>query len=480
MDISYTPPGAVCREYLVDRSPVSLIEGPVGSGKTVGTFMKQMGIGLAQKPYEGVRYSRHMILRNTYPELRSTVIKSFQEWFPNEVAPINWASPITAKLDFWLPDKTRVKSEFLFLAMDRPEDVGKLKSLELTTAAGSEMSELNKAVFDMMTQRVGRYPPQRWGGPDFYGVMGDTNFPDDDHWIYKIFEEQRPEGFKLFKQPGGLVFNGGDHGQRDSYSPNPLAENIKNLPGGYEYYFRQLGGKSKDWIKVFLLAQYGTVTTGRPVYPNYNDDIHCKVIKPYEGLPLIIGMDYGLTPAAAICQVSPKGQFRTYAEVVTPDDTTMGVRQFSRDLLKPFLAMNFPKHKVQIVGDPAGARRADSDEKTCFLILAEEGFPAMPACPNNDPGIRKDAVNVYLTGLSDGQPNYLLHPEARTIRKGMNGGYHFKRVQASGDEKYRDVPDKNQYSHPVEAKEYAAVFSRTMTLAQDFGKKIVYPNLGVV
>lgn len=432
--------------------------------------MKGMSISLAQTPYERVRYSRGMILRNTYPELRSTVIKSFQEWFPEEVAPINWASPITAKLDFWLPDKTRVKCEVLFLALDRPEDVGKLKSLELTWAAGSEMSELNKDVFDMTTQRVGRYPPQRWGGPDFYGVFGDTNMPDDDHWIYRIFEEERPEGFKLFKQPGGLIDKGG------IYEPNPEAENIPNLPGGHEYYLRQLGGKRREWIKVFLCSQYGTVRTGKPVYPEYNDEIHCKDIKPYQGIPLLIGMDYGLTPAAVICQLSPRGQFRVYADLTAEN---MGVRQFSRDCLKPFLATNFPGYKVQVIGDPAGNRRADSDEKTCFMILAEESLPAMPAI-TNEPTARKDAVKIYLTTLSDGQPNFLIHPDARMVRKGLNGGYQYKRVQVSGDERYRDVPDKNEYSHPVEGMEYAALHTRTMKLAGDFGKKIEYPKMGVV
>ena len=463
----------MCGEYIRDRSFVSLIEGPVGSGKTVGTFMKQMAVALSQEPHERVRYSRHVIIRNTYPELRSTVIKSFQDWFPEEVAPINWASPITAKLDFWLPDKTRVKAEWLFLALDRPEDAAKIRGLELTTAAGSEMSELNKATLDIMTQRVGRYPPKRWGGPTWYGVMGDTNFPDDDHWIYRIFEEEKPEGFRLYKQPGGLL-------ERDGgFIPNPAAENIQNLPGGHEYYQRMVHGKTKEWIKVFVLAQYGTINTGRPVYPNYNDEIHCKEIKPYPNLPLIIGMDYGLTPAAAICQISPRGQFRVLAEVVTPEGQTMGARQFARDLLKPFLAMHFPGYKVQIVGDPAGVRRADSDEKTAFMALAEEGLPSMPAI-SNEPEQRKDAVNIYLTSMSDGQPNYLISPNARTIRKGMNGGYHYKRIQVTGDERYRDVPDKNEYSHPVEAKEYAALFSRTMNLSQDFGKKIVYPQLGVV
>ena len=467
MNIDYTPPGPVALEYLQDRSFVSLIAGPVGSGKTVSSIMKGIGVSVSQEPYNRIRYSRGMILRNTYPELRSTVIKSFQEWFPEQVAVMNWASPITAKLNFWLADKTNVQCEIIFLALDRPEDIGKLKSLELTWAVGSEMSELPKAVFDMMTQRVGRYPPKRWGGATWYGVFGDTNMPDDDHWIYKTFEEQKPEGFKLFRQPGGLTEINGE------YVINPAAENITNLPGGHGYYTRQIAGKDKNWIRVYACSQYGTITTGRPVYPEYNDDLHCKEIKPYEGLPLLIGMDYGLTPAAVICQQSPRGQFRVYADLTSEN---MGIRQFARDALKPYLAMNFPGYKIQIIGDPAGNRRADSDEKTCFMVLGEEGFPAMPAT-TNDPTARKDAIKVYLTGLADGMPNFLISPNARAVRKGLNGGYNYKRIQVSGDDRYRDVPDKNEYSHPVEAMEYAALYTRTMKLAGDFGKKIVYPKM---
>jgi hypothetical protein len=470
VDISYTPSGPICREYIKDRSFVSLIAGPVGSGKTVGSLMKGMAVSLAQEPYERTRYSRGLILRATYPELRSTVIKSFQEWFPEQVAPINWASPITAKLDFWLPDKTRVKCEILFLALDRPEDVGKLKSLELTWAGISEMSESPKAVFDMVTQRVGRYPPQRWGGPTWYGVFGDTNFPDDDHWIYRIFEEEKPEGFKFYRQPGGLVDKGG------VYATNPEAENVKNLPGGYDYYLKQIQGKGKEWIKVYACAQWGTIAAGKPVYSEYNDDLHCREVKPYPGLPLLLGFDYGLTPACVVGQVTPRGQLRVFADLLGDD---MGIRQFARDAVKPFLAMNFPGYKIQATGDPAGNRRADSDEKTCFMELAEAGIPAMPAITNEFLA-RREAVAAYLTKLIDGEPGLSLSPNARLVRKGFNGGYHYKRVQVTGTERYRDVPEKNDYSHPHDALQYMALFSKTYHSAQDFGKKIVYPSLGVV
>jgi hypothetical protein len=194
------------------------------------------------------------------------------------------------------------------------------------------------------------------------------------------------------------------------------------------------------------------------------------------GLPLLVGFDYGLTPACVVGQVTPRGQLRVFADLLGDD---MGIRQFARDAVKPFLAMNFPGYKIQATGDPAGNRRADSDEKTCFMELAEAGIPAMPAITNEFLA-RREAVAGYLTKLIDGEPGLAVHPDARFIRKGFNGGYHYKRVQVTGTERYRDVPEKNDMSHPHDALQYMALFSKTYHSAQDFGKKIEYPRQGIV
>jgi hypothetical protein len=125
--INYTAPGPICEEYVYDDTPVSLIEGPVGSGKTVGTLMKGFIKSVQQKAHLGVRYSRGMFIRNTYPELKSTVIKSFQDWFPESIAPIKWDAPITATMKFPLADGTKLDLEIYFMSFDRPDDVGKMK-----------------------------------------------------------------------------------------------------------------------------------------------------------------------------------------------------------------------------------------------------------------------------------------------------------------------------------------------------------------
>lgn len=461
----------MAEEYILDRSPVSILAGPVGSGKTVSSLIKGFLISCEQAPHNGVRYSRGLVLRNTYPELKSTVIKSFVEWFPESIAQLRWDSPITAKLDFPLGDGTRVNCEIYFLAFDRPEDVGKLKSFEVTWALLSEGSELPKAALDMASQRVGRFPPKRWGGPTFYGVFGDTNMPDDDHYFYRLFEIEKPAGYKMFKQPGGLIEKDGE------YIPNERAENIHNLPGGHEYYLRQVPGKNKEWIKVFLLGNYGTIADGRPVYPEYNDEIHCKAVAPYKDRPLILGFDYGLTPACVIGQVSPRGVLHILDELQSKD---MGIVQFARDVVKPHLAVNYAGMSFQAVGDPAGLSKKDTDEKTCFQSLAEEGIPCVPAATNSFLG-RREAVAKYLTRLVDGRPAFLLDPKCDQIRRGFNGRYQYRRLQVVGQERFKDVPDKNDYSHLQDALQYLALYTVTVDTYTNWSKKIEYPKVsGIV
>ncbi len=354
------------------------------------------------------------------------------------------------------------------MALERPDDVGKLKSLELTGAWLNEAAEMAKGVFDMVTQRVGRYPAAKRGGPTWTGVILDTNPPDDDHWWYRLAEEERPKGYEFWKQPGGLKE------ERGQYVPNPDAENVGNLPGGHEYYLRQVPGKNREWIKRYLLGNYATITDGRPVYPEYNDDIHCREVEPDPNLPLLIGLDYGLTPAAVLCQISPRGQFRVLEDLCSQD---MGIRQFSVDVLKPHLAQHYPKYQIIAVGDPAGARRADTDEKTCFQILAEEGLAAVPAL-TNEPVARREAVAKFLTRLIDGQPGMVVTPKATNIRKGFNGAYCYKRIQVGG-ERFRDVPEKNKYSHPHDALQYAALHANFTNVNNTFGTPIVYPKMAI-
>ncbi len=69
--------------------------------------------------------------------------------------------------------------------------------------------------------------------------------------------------------------------------------------------------------------------------------------------------------------------------------------------------------------------------------------------------LRREAVAQGLNRMVDGEPGLLISPACKVARKGMAGGYHFKRVAVAGNEdRFRDVPDKNFYSHVCDAGQY--------------------------
>ena len=277
-------------EFLSSNDFVRGLMGPVGSGKSYACAAEIMMRAVRQKPspHDGIRYTRFVIVRNSYPELKTTTIKTWQELFPeNTFGHMLYTPPITHHIR--LPsrgDAAGIDCEVIFLALDQPKDVRKLLSLELTGAWVNEARELPKAVIDGLTHRVGRYPTKRDGGPTWHGVWMDTNPMDDDHWWYRLAEKEKLSGkfaWKFFKQPGGVVevqpedlpespeandhiFSGGRW-----WTLNRKAENVSNLPSGY--YMQMLGGKNLDWIRCYAEGKYTYVQEGRPVWPEYNDQM---------------------------------------------------------------------------------------------------------------------------------------------------------------------------------------------------------------
>jgi hypothetical protein len=451
--VEYQPPGPVAAEFHKSEAFVRGIKGPVGSGKSSTCVMEIIKHTLKQKPYMGVRRARWAVLRNTFPELKSTTIKTWEQWLPERVAPIKWDSPISSVLRTPnIGDGTGMELEVLFIPIDSPLDTGKLRSLELTGAWINEASEIDKAIFDMVTQRVGRYPAKKHGGPVHPCVILDTNPPDDDHWWYKFAVESPQENWAFFDQPGGLIRK-----EDGTFAPNPDAENIHNIPDGYQYYFKQLSGKTDDWIKVFLLGQYGTTNTGKPVYPEWREVTHMakEPLKPIQGLPLLLGFDFGLTPACIIAQLTPRGQLMILRELIAED---MGIRQFAGDVVVPLLRNEFPTYKIVCDCDPAGMARVQTDEKTPIDELLEHGIPAEPAA-TNDFIIRREAVAYWMTRMADGFPGFLVDPSCHTLRRGFNGGYRYERVRVTG-EIYKDRPKKDKHSHPHDALQYLAMRAR--------------------
>lgn len=503
----------VCRGFL----------GPVGNGKSVTCINEMHRLAVLQEPNsEDVRKTKWAVVRNTYDMLETTTLATFRQWIPEDVCAIT-LKPMRGDLQYPLCDGTRVEAKFIFLALDRPDDVKKLLSLEVTGVFLNEARELPYAVVKGGRERIGRYPAQVDGYVDVYDDNGnliydapkqrgehgdviyekdgtpayqpctrkallmDTNPPEDDHWWFQLAEEgclrsnksreakqAVQEVFDFFRGPSPFIKRG------EEYINNPKAENIKFLPGGFKYYRDMLAGNSEDHINVMVMGNYGTIKDGKPVYPQYNDGVHCpeKPLGIIEDLPIGLGWDGGLTPSCVMGQLTNEGQLRVFAELVAED---MGVRQFARDVVKPFLQRNCSGIPIAFsLIDGSASARGESDAKSAMGILNDDyvemdyqgnavenedgdimqplnmGFTTEPA-PTNNPARRIDAVNSFIIKMIKGEPGYLVSKRCQFLRKGKIGGYQYKRIQVSGEAKYRDVPDKNKYSHPADAEQYMAL-----------------------
>jgi hypothetical protein len=480
--IVYKSPGPVTRAFGKSQAFVKGIKGPIGSGKSTRCVTNLIKNAEGQQPCPdsgprpGVVMRRTAIIRNTYPELRTTTMKTWFQWMPQEAGKwIDQGPPSHTIKRFDREGHVTFEWEVIFVALDTPADVAKLLSMELSDAWINEAREVPKAILDGLTGRVGRYPARLndANGVQIYGchmpqILMDTNPPDTDHWWHALAERDtsteharqviesmdaaeralRDLGslapnqalIEFFSQPGGL---------------DPNAENIQNLDGGIAYYIKASAGKDMDWIKVYVNGEYGFVSDGKAVYPEYRDGIHCRPFELLSRTPIWIGLDFGLTPAAVFAQRTPLGQWLKHSELVTDG---LGAIRFA-DLLHATLQERYRNLPIgAITGDPAGEQRqaGHEDEGTYFDILKARGIVAQPA-PTNDPTKRREAVAFYMNQLVDGEPAMLVHPNCKVLRKAYQGGYCYRRVQVSGQDRYRDKPDKNLFSHVADADQYCVL-----------------------
>jgi hypothetical protein len=185
---------------------------------------------------------------------------------------------------------------------------------------------------------------------------------------------------------------------------------------------------------------------------------------------LIIGLDFGLTPACTFNQVDAFGRFLTYDEETAEG---MGILRFIREKLKPKLVARFPGYPIIIIGDPAGAQRSQTDEKSAFDIVKQEGLRIVPARTNSLQA-RIGAVDKLLTRMIDGKPARLVDPRCKVLLAAYRGKYRYK-IKTNGE--IEPQPEKNMWSHPADADQYACLHadgSETGTAWQPTRREVLH------
>jgi hypothetical protein len=473
----YEPDGPTLTGFMKCNARVRIIRGPIRSGTSSMCCMEIYRRAMEQQPGpDGVRRSRWAVVRNSYPLLQQSTIKTWLAWFPErDFGRFNWSKPMYQTLR-----KGPVWLEVVFLALDKPEDVSKLRSTEFTGVWFNELEYIPKEIFDEAESRVGYYPALKDGGPTWSGVIADLNAPTEDMWLVLMTgeaplpedmpEEDRrqyvwPVGWEYFIQPPALIEQFGPDGKTVvGYELNPKAENLKWIPkiNGNPLYLETIKGKSKRWIDSRLMNRIRPPVEGDPVWPSFREETHVAKtpLKFHDGYPLYVGLDFGRSPAAVFAQlISDRWLVLDELTAFDVGATTFAPRV--RRLIEqrfPSVGLSADEYdrrlsnstKALFYGDPKGQDRPQSDDRTSYDVFLDFGLRVRPApIPTNSIGTRIEAVEYVLNTMRDGMPRFLLNPTCRTLKMAMGGGYSFRK----GDP-LREEPAKNRYSHIADALQY--------------------------
>ena len=467
--------GAVLTRFFWDRSKFGCIQGPIGSGTSSASCMRIWAQACEQAPdWDGVRRTRWIVTRDTYKELRETTIKTWLEWFPES----DWGPFIRAEPGFhhlkqydhrsgqWVlrqhpsGDGTRVDCEVIFLAIpdaDVAEQV--LASYEITGFFRNEGQFCAKEIIDELLSRCSRYPSMKGGpGATWFGGWMDMNAPVEGHWVPYMRGDlplppemdedeaqqfEKPDDWSFFVQPPGLIEVRGEDG-KIRYEPNPKAENQRWLR---ESYLEKIKGKPKDWIDRRVLNRIGLAVHGLPVYPTFSEADHIlgEDRPAREGLPIVLGLDFGREPAAVFMQ-NVGGMWIALSELIGHNESA----ELFAPRVKVHLAQRYGGFRVETWGDPRGADGTQGTETTAYDVFAAHGIRVLPATTDNSPEMRRSTVSRVL----DKRNGLKINPSCLTLKAGLAGAYHFAKVRGRPG-MYTPSPVKNAYSHVVEAFENA-------------------------
>ena len=454
--LKYQAPSTITAFQEKHNAVAKFLRGPFGSGKSVGAifdrvfagsrfftkytpeYCKKLGIT------ENIRKRRTLVVRNTWPELRETTLKSFNEWFAMYG---HWTAG-TKTFKFYDCDH-----EFVFLGLDRPDDVKKVKSLEISDFILSEASEIDQDIFLGLMGRIGRYPKLKdkatydtinW---EATGIC-ESNPPEEDHWLVEEFATDPKDGYHAFYQPSGL---------------SDKAENRENLPQDYYPKLYEQYAARPDLQTRYVLGKMAVIVRGKPVYADLfmrsmnGGEWHVTTTEPvYPGGQIIRGWDNsGNVPAANVGWVTPQGRWEVAREFVTDRSCIV---DFAGQVVE-WCQLKFSGADMIDVSDPAGhaefSKPGGGLTSNAQLMYEEYGIELLKGIQSFP--IRREALGSKFARMVDGGPSIRIYgPGCPRLVAGLEGGYAYPKLPDNRG--YGNEPIKNKHAHPVESLQYLASY----------------------
>jgi hypothetical protein len=445
----------VAMDFIMFVGEAAYIQGPFGSGKTVAALWKKYLLGMRAYERYGLDANdkpilrtngktvkplprRTLVVRNTRTELMDTTFKSFMQWFGD--------------MGEWMETKNRFTfygtgHEFLFYGLDRPKDVKKALSLEITDFVIDEASEIEHEIFLTLMGRKGRFPKvegkEELEWLDLYD-MGDcvSNPPEDEHWLVDEFELDPKENYRQFLQPGGT---------------QPDAENTRNLPKGYYAKLLEQYRARPDLQARYVHGRRAVIVRGKAVYDReFEKGYHViteRPVRPNTLSRILRGHDNsGNVPAAVAGYLDPSGCLVIEKEFVTDKS---GIIDFYSPLVE-WCNIEYGEYVEYIdISDPAGhaeySHPGGGMTSNAKMVLEKFGIKFRKGPVKFAP--RREAVSDRLLQRRSGGPAIVIYAGGcPRLVAALEGGYAYPKLPDNRG--YGTEPVKNQYSHVAESLQY--------------------------
>ncbi|CAD7335177.1 hypothetical protein FIM10_01870 [Sphingomonadales bacterium 56] len=474
-------PGPIADAFMRSRAFIKIIIGPVGSGKTMAALQCGLRVAALQKPSPGpkgvmVRKARIGVLRESYPSLKSTTLKSWFNVVPEGEGNFLWSAPYTHHFqkitrraaDGAVLEIVDIEYEFRAIGDQTVEEA--CRGWEINAVIVDEADLQPADLVPYLTGRVGRFSnldPDSVVDPQ---IILSMNMPDVENHAYELAMERSLEGLtaedvdlleatlagrplvETFIQPGGM---------------EPDAENLHNLPNGRGYYVLQIAANrhKPGYVDRMVHNKPVALMHGMPVNAEFRHTLHVRPTEWIRRRKLIVGIDQGLFAAAAILQRNEYNQIRTHREVVNLDRQKkgkllkVGPTAFGKKL-RAVLLEEFPgitREDVRLVGDPAmfaADDREDNEMDWALACASAIGFGPIRRAKSNRQALRNEAI-WKAQAERDG---YYIDPSCRHLIKAHSGGYRYQKQDLkTGETKgHLEIAD-TIYTHVADAEQYAAL-----------------------
>lgn len=513
------------------------IRGPIGDGKSVLMcfyIVLKSHSQIAIEVEEGgtrrmVRWSKWLIARHTFKALEETTIETWNQWFGDRT---RWKKNpgLVGRYEEDLPDGTLCRIDFVCHALDSPRILNDLQSLELSGAWINEATQTTLKIVGRVFTRLKRFNPIPGlkDKPRPFHVIMDTNSPNETNWWYRKEVVEQPEGWMFFVCPPAVLQEVDEKTGKLKYVPNDVehaakhgirpAENVREIDGGYHeglsYWMDMISSLDDDDTRTLLMNKFGLSVSGQAVFAASWDNSRNRVspdsCRFEKGMMILMGMDLGRTPACAIAQMGLDGVVRIKRAVTTWNQRLnngsgglerMDVGQFWEERLRPVLVNEFgyPRCRHICFADPAGKNFNEVVSISAIERLSSLGLNVIPCdkvptyssdrmdvTEGNNVEIRIACVDEL---LRRGKLVVSDCDECRMILDGFNGKYCYRKMRATSDgaERYDDKPDKNDWSHIMDAVQYlclgatrgAADYSRPLAASEDMIQNISAASFSV-